>query len=1027
MSKYNNITRTSKLFLIIVLLFIINIISAAATIDLVNPTNNTYSNQQEIVFDYYVNIDGLTECDLVVDSNIALTNTTPVNSGFNQFILCGVSPGNHTWGIICNTTNSSESSEERIIIIDVAEPTVVLFNPQNSTQVNTSSIELSFVALDNLALNLNCSIIINNSVNQYVLVNNSQPATATISPLSDGNYTWKVTCVDYANNIKASETRNFIILSTPPLPDFRIFIDSTEYVIGQTGQMSISAPAGTNVRVEVCPNQTGFVECKVPVNAQNVTNYPFQEYLPFTNYAGNYILEAFFNYSGATETKTQSYLVNNNIHIDIDTERSQRRNVPVELEAEISGGIAPLNYSWRLSDGSIINKTKTNITYTTAGNYTNTFVVKDAYNNTRNASITVEVDNTYSIKIIIKDAETNAVLQGATVEIEDEQKTTDYNGEADYYLEEGRRDILILRQNYSEYDDKLNITKDETFTILLEPKELKQTPVITLMFPENNSAVQGPDEELVYKAEYNKELNCSVYINENNDGFFIYLGSDIVSSNAEQRFGVIELENKSYWWKVECVDTKDHVTTGLSQTWKFNVGGAELLALTANSETSGEYATYNEWIKELEQLISTFSSLPKEEKEAADALNINGKIDESIQFLKNTIRDLDSLRFRNDLSDSQKQEEGEKYVQASEAAYQKTPISIQLLASDSFVDYISKEELQSLLEEYLKIKGLEENVNVKQALEYLDALQQEIVVSTKVKTARINYRDGSQSDASIIFREIKTYNITEGAFILELIPKDVVETADNIVSAQKFEVIKQDPIIRFELKGDSTITYYFDASIDAEFLKKIRTAVFVEPDAIKAEERITGFSIKNLKLPKLKGIIYIPVIIILLGGLVFAGVRYDGINTAKYIFYKTYGRRNLHYLNVILNEINDHLEAGNLNKAHELYEEAKGAYAELSDIAKNDIYERVEEAANSITSYYHAVQSQSRISEINNMITNIQRHISSAQLMPALEEYKKIEHAYNELNDEHKEMLHPTLVQLGNQIQIMIDNTKNLI
>ncbi|MBN2053029.1 PKD domain-containing protein [Candidatus Woesearchaeota archaeon] len=1031
MSKDNNKIEMSKFFvMLIALILLISIHCASAAVSLVNPENNACTNQEENTFEYYISIEELTECKLIMDSDTALTNdtiTNATNPGFNEFVLGGIEPGEHTWSITCDSANGSESSEERTITYDRVEPTIVLFNPQNNIVFETSSVELSFVALDNLAEIMNCSVITNSEVNQFVLATNSQPLTVTIDQLSDGNYTWKVACVDYANNIKESETRSFTVLSEPPLPDFRVFLDSAEYATGQSGQMSISAPAGTSVRVEVCPNQTGFVECKVPINAQNITEFPLIELVPYTNYAGKYILEAFFNYSGITQTQEIGYKVNNNINIDIATNINQRRNVPVQLKATATGGVGDLNYTWQLSNGTRTNASKVNITYSASGNYTNTVFVEDAYNNTMNKSVTVYVENTAYITIRVKDSKTNSPIAGATVEVEEDQETTDANGEVNYYLEEGRRDILVLRENYSVYNSELNITSDETITILLNPITASK-PIITLLLPENNSPVIGPEEELVYKVEYDKNVNCSIYINENNDGFFIYLGSDELSSSSEQRFGVIQLENKSYWWKVECIDKEGN--SAMSSTWKFNVGAPLQLATTAE-ETNSDYKVYNDWIKEFEQVYESFSNLPKEEKEAADALGIQAMVDEGIQTFKNTIRDIDSLRFRSDLTDSDKQEEGEKYVAAADQTYQKTPVSIQLLGSDAFVDYIKKEELQSLLEQYLEIKGQKEEVNLKDALTYLDELQQEIVISTKVKTARVMYRDGTQSDSSIIIREIKAYNITSDAFIIELIPKDVAGSAEEIMSQQKFEVIKQDPIIKFDLKGDSSsitqISYYFNTNIDSELLKNIRTAVFIEPNTIKENSKITGFSVKNLKLPKIKGIIFLPVIIILLGSMVFAGMRYDGVTHAKHAYYRLQGRKSLHYINVVLSEIHENLSVGDLNKACELYSEAKGAYAELPNMAKNDVYEKVAEAASKISDYYQSVQSQSIINELTSRINHIQQLISYAQLMPALEEYKSIEQTYNQFSDAEKELLHPALVEIGNKIQIMIDNTKNLI
>ncbi|MBW2991480.1 hypothetical protein KY348_07310 [Candidatus Woesearchaeota archaeon] len=1033
--NYNIIKgKRNVLLLSFTLLFILNTLLVSATIDLVSPENNTYANQQSITFEYYVSLDNITNtsisCALNLDSEIDQTDDNITNHGFNEF-TANLSVDTHTWSITCNSVNNSENSEERVIAIDVIEPTVILISPLNNTQINSSSADLTFIVINTPTEESGCDVILDGAVNKSIVAEDSESTTTTLTELSDGLYEWRISCSDQANNSETSETRTFKINTTPEPesePEFSISIEKTEYVIGEYGLMTISAPNSTSIRVEVCPDQPGFVECEVPAMGEHIMNYPFQEYLPFTNEEGKYILEAYFNYTGTTEIQELDYEIKNNINIDIESDEDPRKNVPLTLEAYASGGVGTLEYTWHLSSGSKVNKKEVEITYTKAGNYTETVFVKDAYNNTRNKSITMDVSNAYSIEVVVKDSVTNKAIKKATVEVEDEQKETDTNGKVQYYLEKGRRDIMVLKENYSIYLDELDITKDKTFTIQLEPITSTE-PKVTLIRPKDNSVITGPSNELAFRAEYNNTLNCSIYINENNDGFFIYLGSLTVKNNNEQKFGVVELENKTYWWKVECIGNNGK--TGVSKTWEFRVGKEQIPAETlAVTEQSEEAKTYNDWVKEFERILDELENLPTDEREAADALGITNTIKDSIKTFKNTIRDLDSISFRNDLSEQEKQAQKQKLVLEAQNVYQKSPVSITVLKSDSFVDYIDKTELTELLKEYIKINNISTAINQNKLLDFLEELQQEVVISTKTKNTRVTYKDGTTKGLTLLVREIKTYNLTDNTFILEVIPKNVVNNADEILSTEKYEVIKQDPIISFELKGDKdkTLIYYFEKSIDLELLKNIRTAVFINPESV-SDDKITGFSTKKLKLPKIKGIIFIPVIVILLGSLIFVSIKYNGLDAAKYVIYKLYNQKSLHYINIILNEINDELDVGDVEKALALYEEAKSAYSELSTIAKNDAYERIEEVANKIKDYYAttATDSKDNVNEIKGMINNITALLNNAQLGAVLEEYKRIEAAYNQLDDEIKEMLHPMLVSLGNKIQIMIDNEKNKI
>lgn len=1021
-SSTSLLSRAPSIILFIIPFIILNASLASATLDLANPENNTKTNQQNITFEYYTSLDNVTNCSLILDSEQNITSSNITNPGFNEF-EANLDTGEHTWSIACNAINSSENSEQRTLTVDTTEPTLILVSPPNNTRINSSDVEINFIVINTPAENSSCDIIINTSVNKSIIAEDSKPVITTITDLDDELYEWKVTCYDHANNSETSETRTFRVNTSTPMPVFNISIDKTEYVLGELGLMTISAPNGTSIRVEVCPDQPGFVECAVPVNAQKVMNYPFQEYVPFYTYEGKYVLEAYFNYSGTTETKVLGYEVKNNINIDIDVSKNPRKNVPVIIEAEATGGVGKLNYTWHLSNGTVVDSDTANITYSTAGDFTEKVSVKDAYNNTKNKSVEVDVSNSFYVEVAVKDSNTNAVIKDASVEIEDEQKKTDNNGKVYYYLEEGRREILILSENYSIYLDKLNITGENKFTILLEPI-ISTEPVVTLISPENNTGVNGPASELVFKTNHNKSLNCSVYINEDNDGFFIYLGSLEVSSSSEQIFGVIDLDNTSYWWKVECFDNKGN--SGTSDTWMFRVGEAPPLATTQGSE---ETKTYNDWIKEFEAILDEFESLPKDEKEAAEGLGIIKKVEDSIQIFKNTIRDLDSLRFRDDLSEQEKKAEQNRIILKAEEAYQKAPINIQILNSESFVDYINNEKLGEVLEEYITIKDVELEVNKKKLLKYLEDLQQEIVISTNAKNVLLMYKDGSNQEVSVVIREIKTYNLTGEEFILEIIPKEVAQKADDIKSAQEYEVVKQDPIIKFELKGDTTLAYYFENKIKLDLLKSIKSAVFIDPASID-KDKITGFSTKKLPLHDLKGMIWIPVMVVLLGGVVFVGIKYKGLDTAKYVFYKLHGHKDLYYLKVILNDIKDALDSGDTEKALGLYGEAKGAYSELSTIAKNDVYEQVVEMSNTIRNYCQATErteSKQGVNEIKERTNNISALLTNGQLGSALKEYKEIESIYNQLDNQTKEIIHPALVALGNKIQIMIENEKDKI
>jgi hypothetical protein len=703
------------------------------------------------------------------------------------------------------------------------------------------------------------------------------------------------------------------------------------------------------------------------------------------------------------------------------------------LDADASGGIAPLTYTWRLSNGSIVEDDNANITYSQPGNYTNTVTVKDAYNNSRNRSITLSVSNSFNAKVYIRDSETNAPISKATVELDDLVKTTDTTGLAEFAVREGKRDILVLRENYSGYNGELNITKDESFTILLKPNNYTYSnPKVTLITPPNNSAIPTSQIEIAFIAEHKDKVNCTVYINEHDDGFYLNLGSMDIGANdvSEQRFMIFELENKSYWWKVECADLKGR--SGISETRKMLVGSeaAKLLQATASGSDDGYLALLSSRIKEYQQMVDDFGSMPNNIREVAEAFGIKSKVEDAVTKMKNSMRDLDGLNFNSALTQEQLAAERKRLSEQAESAYQEAPVSIELTGEASFVDYISKEELELLVNDYLETKGgINDDVSMGKLLEFMEDLQQEAVISTKVKGFKIVFKDGTSGEFTGVIREVKTYNITKGSYLVEIIPKSVAADASEVMSEQAFEVIKSDPIISVPLDGDMTWAYYFAKSIPLDSLREAKTAIFMDPDKM-PEDQITGFSIRKIRLPNLK-FAFIPIIIVLLGSIIFVGVRYDGLNAAKYAVYRLQKKQSLHYINVILSDIEDNLQMGYLEKAFELYEEAKSAYSFLPTMAKNDIYDRVVDVSGKMETYYSKMSSdldedarRKSLTEIKSRILTIQGLLNSGRIAPALEEYKAIEHEYNSLDDQTKELFHPALVDLGNKIQICINSNR---
>ncbi|NTV23351.1 MAG: DUF2341 domain-containing protein, partial [Nanoarchaeota archaeon] len=80
-----------------------------------------------------------------------------------------------------------------------------------------SEVNFSFFPVDNIAGSMNCSLKINNIVNQTdILVSNNSLTSLQKTFSQDATYYWNVSCTDNATNTNTSSTRSFVISTVPP-------------------------------------------------------------------------------------------------------------------------------------------------------------------------------------------------------------------------------------------------------------------------------------------------------------------------------------------------------------------------------------------------------------------------------------------------------------------------------------------------------------------------------------------------------------------------------------------------------------------------------------------------------------------------------------------------------------------------------------------------------------------------------------------------------------------------------------------
>ena len=203
---------------------------------------------------------GVNHSELYVDTHL-------VYSGSNKEYTTNLNPGDHTWKVIVydNANNSIEKSST--LHIDNQAPNVNLISPVEK-YLNTNSITLKFNVTDDSSNELNCTLFINNVEEWNGLVPNNTEKDIQVSK-NDGDYTWKVKCIDDAGNEKDISSW-FVIDTKKPSIDI-ISPNSNSYLNNTNIEVKISANDenydhtvisilnGTHVIDSVTTNQHGII------------------------------------------------------------------------------------------------------------------------------------------------------------------------------------------------------------------------------------------------------------------------------------------------------------------------------------------------------------------------------------------------------------------------------------------------------------------------------------------------------------------------------------------------------------------------------------------------------------------------------------------------------------------------------------------------------------------------------------------------------------------------------------------------
>jgi hypothetical protein len=192
-------------------------VSVPPEVNLYSPSNNQWSNSQNIILYYYTyDSSGIAGCSLVINGAVNDTSTSVLNGNYSNFTVNFPSEGKYNWSVNCTDTAGIRGySSTWNITIDRTSPWILLNSPDINSNLTSNYVTFNWTASDSMAAFLNCTLYVEENIKETGINSTNNTAINKTYIYGDGNYSWNVSCLDQAMNINWSETRNFSIIAPP--------------------------------------------------------------------------------------------------------------------------------------------------------------------------------------------------------------------------------------------------------------------------------------------------------------------------------------------------------------------------------------------------------------------------------------------------------------------------------------------------------------------------------------------------------------------------------------------------------------------------------------------------------------------------------------------------------------------------------------------------------------------------------------------------------------------------------------------